>query len=99
MLKQEEILKIAHLARLALTEDEVSSMGHELEKILTHLENLNTLSTEGIDATFAVLPMADKTGTRPDVVQVGLDRKVALKNAPNVMDGYVEVMQIGEGLE
>ncbi|MEK7125065.1 MAG: Asp-tRNA(Asn)/Glu-tRNA(Gln) amidotransferase subunit GatC [Patescibacteria group bacterium] len=67
MLSREEVIKIAQLARIALTDDEVTKFQKELSSILSYVEQLNAVDTSGVE------PLAQVTGLenalREDVVQ------------------------------
>jgi aspartyl-tRNA(Asn)/glutamyl-tRNA(Gln) amidotransferase subunit C len=75
-----EVEKVAMLARLKLSEDELQRMTSELAEILAYIDLLSELDTEAVE------PMAhalDLTGVfREDAVQPSLPRESALSNAP-----------------
>jgi len=49
MLTEEQIKKVAHLARLGLSKEEIKKFTKELDGILTHFEKLNEVNTEGVE--------------------------------------------------
>jgi aspartyl-tRNA(Asn)/glutamyl-tRNA(Gln) amidotransferase subunit C len=86
-IKHEDVLKIAKLARLSLSAQEVQNMQHDLASILKYVERLNTLDTQHVEAqTHAVdLP----TQFREDVVQPSLPIEKSMLNAPERLgDGF-----------
>ena len=90
----EQVLHVAELAKLKLTDDEVSLFQHQLSAILDHVARLDELDTDAIPPTASVLPLANVT--RPDVAQASFPRQVMLANAPAVKNGFVQVRAVLE---
>ena len=87
MIDREQVLHVARLARLELTEDEVGRMTGELSAILDHIEKISTLDLDGVPPTTHVIDVPN--ALRPDVPRPSLPRDVALANAPDVdEDGF-----------
>ncbi|HEY3020908.1 MAG TPA: Asp-tRNA(Asn)/Glu-tRNA(Gln) amidotransferase subunit GatC [Solirubrobacteraceae bacterium] len=80
MIDREQVLHVARLARLRLTDEEVERMAGELSKILGHIATINELDLEGVPPTSHVVEVAN--ALRPDVPRPCLDREVALAAAP-----------------
>ena len=74
-------MRIAELARLALTEDERRHLGRQLADILTYVEQVGAIDTTGIEPTSQV--QLDAVTLRPDQPQPSLARADALANAPD----------------
>ena len=87
-----DIAKVARLARLALTEEELRAYGSQLEDILEHAERVGALPTEGIPPTSHPLPMTN--AFRPDEVGESLDRDEVLAQAPDSEGAYFKVPRI-----
>lgn len=87
-----DIARVAHLARLALTEEELSEYGAQLEDILEHAERVGALPTEGVPPTSHPLPMTN--AFRPDEVRASLDRDEVLQQAPDREGEYFRVPRI-----
>lgn len=87
-----DIARVASLARIALTDDELAAYAAQLENILDHAERVQALPTEGVEPTSHPLPMVN--AFRPDVVTGSLDRADALAEAPETEDGYFRVPRI-----
>jgi aspartyl-tRNA(Asn)/glutamyl-tRNA(Gln) amidotransferase subunit C len=85
MIDREQVLHVAKLARLELTEEEVARMATELSGVLGHIEKIGELSLDDVPATSHVVEV--ENALRPDEVQPSLPRDVALANAPAVQDG------------
>jgi aspartyl-tRNA(Asn)/glutamyl-tRNA(Gln) amidotransferase subunit C len=93
-LTAEEIRKVAALARLTLTEDEVARMTADIARILDYVAKLEELDTKHVEATSHVVAM--ETPFRPDVVTNTPSVESALANAPVREDGYFVVPAIIE---
>jgi len=94
MLSRDEVLHIARLARLALTDAEVARMAEQLGHILDHIQKLNALDTAAIPPTAQVGDLINVW--RDDIVQPCLDREVALAAAPVREGDYFKVKAIQE---
>ncbi|WP_066057795.1 Asp-tRNA(Asn)/Glu-tRNA(Gln) amidotransferase subunit GatC [Robertmurraya korlensis] len=90
----EEVKHVAHLARLAITEDEAVNFQKQLDAIITFSEQLNELDTENVEPTSHVLDI--KNVLREDVSKEGLPQELVLKNAPDHQDGQIKVPPIIE---
>lgn len=87
-----DIAKVASLARIALTDDELEQYASQLAVILEHAERVQALPTEGVEPTSHPLPMVN--GFRPDEVTDCLDRDSFLGEAPDSQDGQFRVPRI-----
>lgn len=84
-----DIAKVASLARIALTAEELDRYGEQLGAILEHAERVQQLPTEGIPPTSHPVPMTNSF--RPDEVTGSLLREDVLRAAPDAEDGYFKV--------
>ena len=80
-----DVKKVAHLARLALTPEEIASYSAKLEDIMQMLADMNRIDTTGIDPMSHPLDMVQRL--RPDVVTETDQRATFQKIAPNVLMG------------
>jgi aspartyl-tRNA(Asn)/glutamyl-tRNA(Gln) amidotransferase subunit C len=87
-----DIAKVAALARIALTPEELETYGRELGLILEHAERVQALPTKDVPPTSHPLPMTN--AFRPDHVTPSLDREEVLEQAPDAVDGYFRVPRI-----
>ncbi|HEY58346.1 MAG TPA: Asp-tRNA(Asn)/Glu-tRNA(Gln) amidotransferase subunit GatC [Anaerolineae bacterium] len=94
MITREEVLHIAALARLELSEVEVEEYRQQLSAVLEHFTRLQAVDTEGIPPTASVLP--PRSVLRPDEPRPGLPRDALLANAPEVEDGQFRVPPVFE---
>jgi aspartyl-tRNA(Asn)/glutamyl-tRNA(Gln) amidotransferase subunit C len=88
------VRRIAHLARIAVAEDEVEHLRAELNAILAFVEQLSEVDVEGIEPMTSVIPMEMKK--RPDEVTDGGIPDDILKNAPAAQDGFFVVPKVVE---
>jgi aspartyl-tRNA(Asn)/glutamyl-tRNA(Gln) amidotransferase subunit C len=84
MIDRDQVLHVARLARLELSEDEVAKMADELSSILEHIEKIGELDLDGVAPTSHVVEV--DSPLRPDEPRPSLPRDVALANAPAVAD-------------
>jgi aspartyl-tRNA(Asn)/glutamyl-tRNA(Gln) amidotransferase subunit C len=81
---REQVLHVAKLARLELTDDEVGRMATELSSVLDHIETISSLELDDVPVTTHVVEV--ENALRADEPQPCLPREVALANAPAVQD-------------
>ena len=94
---EEQVRYVAGLANLNLSPDEIARMVHDLDEILTHIDKLNQVDTEGIEPMAQVLYEAGETATLRDDVQVPpLGNELALANAPLAGSGCFKVPKVIE---
>lgn len=93
-ISEEQVKHVAHLARLAITEEEAQMLTDQLDKIITYAEQLNELNTDNVEPTAHVLEI--KNVMREDRAKEGLPREEVLKNAPEHKDGQIKVPGIME---
>jgi aspartyl-tRNA(Asn)/glutamyl-tRNA(Gln) amidotransferase subunit C len=91
-LTRDEVLELAHLARLALTDDEIERFRGELAAILVHMDALGAVDTIGVAPMTHAVPMDLRL--RPDEVAPSLAVEVALAGAPDKVDGQFRVPNI-----
>jgi aspartyl-tRNA(Asn)/glutamyl-tRNA(Gln) amidotransferase subunit C len=81
---KQEVLHVAHLARLNMDESQIDRFADQLGNILEYVETLNQLDTAGIQPTFHAIDMVN--AFREDELTPSLDRQSALANAPEEDD-------------
>jgi aspartyl-tRNA(Asn)/glutamyl-tRNA(Gln) amidotransferase subunit C len=93
----EEVRRVAELANLTLGDAEIVRMSRDLDEILTHMDKLNELDTEGVEPMAQVLYQAGETATlREDRERPVLGNMEALRNAPVSGAGYFKVPKVIE---
>jgi aspartyl-tRNA(Asn)/glutamyl-tRNA(Gln) amidotransferase subunit C len=85
MIDREQVLHVARLARLELSEQEVERMSEELSDVLGHIEKIGELDLAGVPPTTHVIEVSN--ALRPDDPEPSLPREVALADAPAVAAG------------
>jgi aspartyl-tRNA(Asn)/glutamyl-tRNA(Gln) amidotransferase subunit C len=95
MIDREQVLHVARLARLQLSEQEVDRMAGEMSTILGHVETMNELDLEGVEPTSHVVELQNVL--REDVPRDCLPRERALEQAPDAAGGGFRVPTPGHG--
>jgi aspartyl-tRNA(Asn)/glutamyl-tRNA(Gln) amidotransferase subunit C len=95
-IKESDIEKIAELAHLEITADEVAMFTPQMTEIVTYVEQLNVLNTADIEPSLGGLTPAgkDTDSTRPDEVRPSLGQKLALEEAPDAASGHFRVPKV-----
>ena len=88
------VKRIAHLARIKLTEEEVAPLTSELNQILGWIEQLGEVDTDGVEPMTAVIPNVLRW--REDVVTDGGIQDKVLANAPQAEFGFFAVPKVIE---
>lgn len=89
---KEQVEHVAHLARLAVTDEEVENLAKDLSAIIEYAEQLNELDTDNVEPTTHVLDL--KNVMRKDEPKEWITQEEALKNAPDAEDGQFRVPSI-----
>jgi aspartyl-tRNA(Asn)/glutamyl-tRNA(Gln) amidotransferase subunit C len=84
-----DIAKVARLARIGLSPEELDHYGKQLQGILEHAARVQALPTAGVTPTAHPLPMVN--AFRPDDVEPTLDREEVLSQAPDRDGSYFRV--------
>ena len=91
-LSREQVIQIAELAKLDLTEAEIATYGDQLSAILDYFQRLQQLDTSDIPPMASVLPL--ESVMRDDVLRPSLAREQALANAPDAIEGQFRVSAV-----
>lgn len=91
---EETTRRVAHLARIRLTDEEVGPLARDLTRILAFAEQLGEVDVEGVEPMTSVTPMRLKR--RDDVVTDGSRRDDVLLNAPESREGFFAVPKVVE---
>lgn len=89
-----DVKYVANLARIQLTDDEVSAFQGQLEHIVGYVEKIGYLDLEGIEPTSHAHALANIF--RADEIRPGLDVEAVLRNAPERVDDQFKVPKILE---
>ena len=88
------VRRIAHLARIAVRDAEISHLQGELNAMLAFVEQLNEVDVTGVEPMTSVTPMEMKK--RPDVVNDGEIADDVVANAPETQDHFFLVPKVVE---
>jgi aspartyl-tRNA(Asn)/glutamyl-tRNA(Gln) amidotransferase subunit C len=89
VIDREQVLHVARLARLELSDDEVEKMCGELSTILDHVERMNDLDLDGVEPTSHVVALENVL--RPDEPRPSWPRERVLDEAPDPVEGAFRV--------
>jgi aspartyl-tRNA(Asn)/glutamyl-tRNA(Gln) amidotransferase subunit C len=89
VIDREQVLHVAKLARLELSDEDVERMAGELSAILEHVERISSLDLEGVEPTAHVVALENVL--RADEPRPSLARERALEPAPDPADGAFRV--------
>lgn len=103
---REDVLRVAELANLELTADEVPRMARDLSAILGHIAQLSELDTAAVppmaqvsdvlDPALDIAPNADGANLRADELRASLDRKAVMSQAPETDGRFFKVPKVIE---
>tara|TARA_R110000850_G_scaffold41736_16_gene106906 strand:+ start:1187 stop:1474 length:288 start_codon:yes stop_codon:yes gene_type:complete len=88
------VKRVAHLARIAVTDEEAARMEGELNTILGFVEHLSEVDVDGVEPMTSVTPMAMKK--RVDVVTDGSKAEDIVANAPESANNFFVVPKVVE---
>jgi aspartyl-tRNA(Asn)/glutamyl-tRNA(Gln) amidotransferase subunit C len=92
-LSRDDVLKLAKLSRLKLSDEEIEKFRVELSEIIDYVEQLDSVETSGLEPTYQV------TGLRnvfrlDEAKDYGYKTEDLLKNAPSTQDGQFKVKRV-----
>ena len=90
----ETAARVAHLARIAVKEEDLPALARELSGILGFMEQLNEVDVSGLEPMVSVTPMRLKR--RADAVTEGGMPGKILSNAPDAREGFFAVPKVVE---
>jgi aspartyl-tRNA(Asn)/glutamyl-tRNA(Gln) amidotransferase subunit C len=93
MIGREQVLHVAKLARLRLSDEEIERMSSELAGILDHIEKIEELDLEGVEPTSHVVNLENVL--RPDEPRPSWPREQVLEIAPDAGEGGFRVPSPG----
>jgi len=89
---QQQVKKVANLARLDLSEPEINKFTDQLNAIFEYVEKMNELETENVKPLAHCLPISNCF--RQDIVKDSLGTEKTLLNAPQTVDNFFKVPKI-----
>lgn len=91
-ISRDDVVHLARLARLALTDAELDGFAGQLDAILTHVSQVQAVDVTGVEPTDN--PLKALNVTRADEMTPCLTQREALAEAPEAVDGRFAVPQI-----
>ena len=92
-LSRGDVLKLARLARLELTDEEIERFTGEISKILEYVEQLQSVDVTGLEPTNQVTGFSDVTRL-DEIKNYGYEPLDLLKNVPEVEDDQIKVRRV-----
>lgn len=92
-LTSEDVLKLAQLSKLKLTETELKEFTNEVNEILKYVEQLQKVDTSSLKPTNQVNGLTNVM-RKDDVIDYGVSKDDLLKNLPNRQDDYIKVRRV-----
>lgn len=92
-LSKEDILKLAQLARLKLSNNEVEQFQTEISEILGYVEMLNDVDTGSLKPTYQVTGLTNVT-RMDEIKDYGISQLELLKNVPKTEKSYIKVNKV-----
>jgi len=89
MISEEEVARVAHLARLSLTTDETKQLASQLSSVLGHFEHVSKVDTKGVEPL--VTPTDMSVTWREDEPRVWENAEAAMANAPEAVGNLFKV--------
>ncbi|HEY1354844.1 MAG TPA: Asp-tRNA(Asn)/Glu-tRNA(Gln) amidotransferase subunit GatC [Solirubrobacterales bacterium] len=89
MIDRDQVLHVARLARLRLSEEEVARMAGELSGILEHVDRIGELDLDDVEPTSHVVDLENVL--RPDEPRPSWPKDVVLEQAPDPAEGAFRV--------
>jgi len=91
-LSKEDVLHVAHLGRIHLSDEDVAKFADQLSSIVDYVNQLGRLDTDGVEPLAHALPIHNVL--RPDEPRPGLSNADALGGAPDAADGCFRVPRV-----
>jgi len=89
MIDRDQVLHVARLARLELTDEEIDRMAQELSGVLEHVDKISELDLDGVEPTAHVIELVNVL--RPDEPRPSWERDEVLERAPDPASGSFRV--------
>lgn len=92
-LSRDDVLKLARLSRLRLTEEEIAQFQTEISDILGYVEQLSSVDTKGLDPTSQVTGLTNVM-RKDEIIDYGTSTEELLKNAPATDKNQFKVKRV-----
>lgn len=88
-LSKEEVLHVADLARIEVSEEEIETYQIKLKELLNEVEKIESINDN--DSDYMIAPWSNNASYREDIEEEMLNPKEVLKNVPRKSGNYIEV--------
>lgn len=88
---EENLIHLTKLCRIACSHEKREALLQDFQRIVTYVEQLSAIDTEGVEPCSCVIQDHEKTPLRDDSGENTLDREIFLKGAPSSIAGLVRV--------
>ncbi|MDB5161108.1 MAG: Asp-tRNA(Asn)/Glu-tRNA(Gln) amidotransferase GatCAB subunit [Candidatus Saccharibacteria bacterium] len=92
-LTRDDVLKLARLSRLRLSDEEIEKFQTELSEILEYVQQLENVDVSGLEPTYQVTGLANVT-RKDEPIDYGVTQEDLLKNAPAVENHQFKVKRV-----
>lgn len=92
-ISRDDVLHLAQLSNLQLSDDEISNLQVDLANILTYIEQLKSIDTTNIEPTYQVTGL-ENVEREDEIIDYGLSRDDLLSNAPYKQDNQIKVPKV-----
>ncbi len=89
-----DVRYVANLARISLSEDEITLFGSQLEGVMNHIEKLSEVDVQGIEPTSHASDLSGGNRARQDVPHQSLPAELFLQNTPDQSNGMLRVPKV-----
>lgn len=89
---RDQVLHLAALSNIQLSDEETDALGSDLERILSYITQLEELNTDGVEPTYQVTDLQNVW--RDDAAKPDLSRDALLVIAPDSKDGQIKVPKV-----
>lgn len=92
-ISRDDILRLAGLSNLQLSDDEIDSLTVDIANILKYVEQLNELDTDGVEPTYQVTGLTN-INRSDEIVRGDVSREALLALAPSAVSSQVKVPKV-----
>ena len=92
-IKREDILHLANLSNFALSDEEVESLGGDLQSIIKYISQLDELDTDNVEPTYQVFEM-ENVWREDEILPQDADREQLLALTKESTDNQIKVPKV-----
>lgn len=92
-ISRDDVLHLAQLSSIQLSDDEISNLQEDLANILTYIEQLKEIDTTNVEPTYQVTGL-ESVEREDNIIDYGLSRDDLLSNTPDKQDNQIKVPKV-----